>query len=173
MAQGQGYGCQLYAGGAAMKPTISNLNQHSAFVPTVANRIWKAWWEQDGHPFSEVRAAIDEIVTNPKYPFCLVAHQDSKYVGSVLGISADMEERPNLTPWVAALWVEPEFRRQGVAATLVKIALKELFAIGKEEAFLCTITDNRLLYQNQGWQLIEENVGDNKLDVFVFTPDKF
>lgn len=171
MAAGEIHGCELHAGGAALKFTISNLRQNSTFMPVVANRIWKAWWEPDGHPFSEVQTGIDEIVTSAKFPFCLVAHQDSKYVGSVLGISSDLDERPNLTPWVAALWVEPEFRRQGVAVALVKEALAELFATCHEAAYLCATAEKRGMYQNQGWQLIEEKVGEEALDVFeTMTP---
>ena len=37
---------------AAMPFTISDLRQCPEFFDTVAERIWRAWWEPDGHPLA-------------------------------------------------------------------------------------------------------------------------
>jgi hypothetical protein len=55
-----------------------------------------------------------------------------------------------------------------VAAELVKAALTEVFSVGHEVAFLCATAEKRVMYQNQGWKLIEEKVGEGELDVFEF-----
>jgi predicted GNAT family acetyltransferase len=164
----QGYGCELYAGGAEVKFEIANLNEVSDFKTIVADRIWNAWWRPHGHLFQVVTDFFDELPEKRGIPFCMVAHDDGNYVGSVLGLATDLDERPELSPWVGALWVESEFRKQGVAAALAKAALTEIFAMGHEVAFLCATTDKRLMYQNQGWQLIEEKVGEGALDLFEF-----
>ncbi len=162
----QGYGCELYAGGAEVKFEIANLNYFPDLKHISADRVWNAWWRPHGHLFQAVMDFFDELPEMPGLPFCFVAHDDGKYVGSVLGLVTDLDERPELSPWVGALWVEPEFRRQGVATALVKAALVEIFAMEHEVAFLCATAEKRDMYQNQGWHLIEENVGDGALDVF-------
>ena len=164
----QGYGCELHAGGAEVKFEISNLNLFSEFKSVAADRVWNAWWRPHGHLFQVVMDFFDELLEMRGLPFCLVAHDDGKYIGSVLGLVTDLDERPELSPWVGALWVEPEFRRTGVATALVKTALAEIFAVEHEVAFLCATAEKRVMYQNQGWQLIEEKVGDDRLDVFEF-----
>ena len=164
----QGYGCELHAGGAEVKFEISNLNLFPEFKSVAADRVWNAWWRPHGHLFQVVMDFFDELPETRGLPFCLMAHEDDKYVGSVLGLVTDLDERPELSPWVGALWVEPEFRRTGVATALVKEALAEIFAVEHEVAFLCATTEKRVMYQNQGWQLIEEKVGDDRLDVFEF-----
>ena len=151
-----------------MKFEISNLNALPDLKSTVADRIWQAWWKPHGHLFQVVTDFFDDLPEARSIPFCLVAHDEGKYVGSVSGLVSDLEERPELSPWVGALWVEPEFRRQGVAAALVKAALDELFVLEYEAAFLCATAEKRTMYERQGWKLIEVNVGEGKLDVFEF-----
>ncbi len=164
----QGYGCELHAGGAEVKFEISNLNLFPEFKSVAADRVWNAWWRPHGHLFQVVMDFFDELPETRGLPFCLVAHDDDKYVGSVLGLVTDLDERPELSPWVGALWVEPEFRRQGVAAALVRAALAEILSLGNEVAFLCATAEKREMYQNQGWRLIEKKVGEGALDLFEF-----
>jgi GNAT superfamily N-acetyltransferase len=164
----QGHGSELYAGGAEVKFEVSNLNEVSDFKSIVAYRIWKAWWRPHGYMLQVATDLFDDLPVARSIPFCLVAHDDGRYLGSVLGLVSDLDERPELSPWVGALWVEPEFRRQGVAAGLVKAALTEVFSVGHEVAFLCATAEKRVMYQNQGWKLIEEKVGEGELDVFEF-----
>ena len=151
-----------------MKFEISNLNACPEFKSIVANRIWLAWWKAHGHLLQVVTDFIDELPEARGIPFCLVAHDEGKYVGSVLGLVSDLDERPELSPWIGALWVELEFRKQGVAGVLVKAALDELFVLGHEVTFLCATVEKRGMYQKQGWKLIEADVGEGKLDVFEF-----
>lgn len=151
-----------------MKFEISNLNEVSDLKTLVADRIWNAWWRPHGHLLQVVSDFFDDLPLAQGIPFCLVAHNDGRYLGSLLGLVSDLDERAELSPWVGALWVEPEFRRQGVAADLVKAAITEIFAVGHEVAFLCATAEKRVMYQNQGWHLIEEKVGEGELDVFEF-----
>ena len=155
-----------------MKFEILNLNALPDLKSTVADRIWQAWWKPHGHLLQVVTDFIDELPEARSIPFCLVAHDEGHYVGSVLGLVSDLEDRPELSPWIGALWVEPEFRKQGVAAALVRAALDELFALGHEVAFLCATTEKRGMYERQGWKLIEADVGEGKLDVFEFIATK-
>ncbi len=152
-----------------MKFEIANLNDVSEFKNVVADRIWNAWWRPHGHLFQVVVDFFDELPLKRGVPFCLVAHDDGNYIGSVSGLVSDFDDRPELSPWVGALWVEQKYRRQGVAAALVKAALTEVFRLGHEVAFLCATAEKRVMYQNQGWRLLEEKVGEDLLDVFEFS----
>ena len=152
-----------------MKFEIANLQNFPALKSIVANRMWKAWWEPAGNNFQSVLDHIEEIPATRSIPFGLVAHDNGTYVGSVLGIASDLDARPTLSPWVAALWVDPEFRKQGVAADLMKATLAEFSALGQTKVYLCAKNDKRDYYQRFGWKLIEESVGDDELDVFVIS----
>ena len=166
MAQSQGHGCELYGGGAEVKFEIANIQEFPPLKPTVANRMWKAWWEPAGNNFQTVLDHIEEIPAKRGIPFGLVAHDNGTYIGSVLGIASDLEVRPALTPWVAALWVDSDYRKQGVANALMKAALVEIFALGPACAYLCATAEKRAHYLRFGWRFIEQGVGGDALDVF-------
>ncbi|MBD9646962.1 GNAT family N-acetyltransferase [Ensifer sp. ENS09] len=79
-------------------------------------------------------------------------------------IENDLDERPHYAPWVAALWVEPEARRQGIAAKLMAAALKQASSLGRETCFLCASPENSPYYLARGFKKIESDVSG--LNVF-------
>lgn len=91
--------------------TISDLRTVPGFADVVADRIWRAWWQEDGVPFAGLRSRLDESFGTSPIPSAFVAHRHGLYLGSILLIENDLPERPALRPWVAALWVEPGHRR--------------------------------------------------------------
>ena len=85
-------------------------------------------------------------------------------------IASDLEERPQLTPWVAAVWVEEDARRSGVASALVNRAALDCFALGIRRAWLCARPQRAGFYQGLGWIIAERNVGPHRLNVYSGTP---
>ena len=87
---------------------ISDLRRYPAFFDTVADRIWRAWWEPSGHPLAYIASRLRENMEATPIPFALVAHDGERFLGTASVIESDLEERPQLTPWVAAVWVEED-----------------------------------------------------------------
>jgi hypothetical protein len=100
---------------------------------------------------------------NP-FPFGLVAHKDELFLGSTLGIASDLEERPDYTPWVAAVWAEPEHRarKSGVRSLL---ALPKHVLRRASGARTCVLPLGFNFHVRQGWLPIEEGVGERVLTV--------
>ncbi|MGB8401802.1 GNAT family N-acetyltransferase, partial [Bradyrhizobium sp.] len=113
-----------------MSFTISDLRQRPHFVDTVADRIWQAWWRADGYPLDYISGRVRENMAATPIPFALVAHDGETFLGTCSVIESDLAERPQLTPWVAAVWVEQAARRRGVGAALVDRAARDGFALG-------------------------------------------
>lgn len=146
---------------------ISNLRDEPAFAGTVADRIWNAWWREQGHELAFIRGLVDDNLTADKIPLALVAHEGATFQGTASVIESDMEERPQLSPWVAAVWVDPEHRGKGLGAALVSAAANEAFARGFDPVYLCATPENTGFYEALGWQTVEEDVGG--LTVFALT----
>jgi GNAT superfamily N-acetyltransferase len=134
---------------------ISNLKTVPQFADTVASRGWHAWWTRSGVPLADYRAHLDPMLASTGIPFCLVDHDDDTYRGSCLVIESDLDARPNLTPWIAALWVDEPYRRQGIAAALMQEARKY---IGASTVYLCAELKVSPYYLARGWQQIESDV---------------
>lgn len=145
---------------------ISNLRERSEFFPTVADRVWDFTWKSKGGSLEQVSAGLRELVSNETFPFVIVAHDGEHYVGSALGIASDMDERPEYTPWVAAVWVEPRYRGQNVGRSLVSHAAGSLLQ-AFQRVYLCARSERHDFYARQGWTPIERDVGEKRLTVFI------
>ena len=147
--------------------TIADLRQRPEFFEAVADRIWQAWWKPDGHPLGYISGRLRENLDAAPIPFALVAHDGDSFLGTASVIAADLAERPQLTPWVAAVWVEPLARRRGVGAALVGRAVQDCFALGVDRAYLCARPQRCGFYEGLGWNAIERDVGPHHMTVFI------
>jgi GNAT superfamily N-acetyltransferase len=147
--------------------TISDLRQRPEFFETVAMRIWQAWWEADGTPLDYISGRLSDNINDEPIPFALVAHDGDRFLGTASVIASDLAERPQLTPWVAAVWVEPQARNRGVATAMVERATQDCFALGIKRAYLCARPRLSRFYEGMGWTIIERKVGSHQLSVFV------
>src|ERR1700759_1731993 len=130
--------------------TISDLRQQPEFFDSVADRIWQAWWEPNGHPLAYIQGRLAENMQDTPIPLALVAHDGSAFLGTASVIASDLDERPGLTPWVAAVWVEERARGHGVGATLVDAAARTCFKLGFTRAYLCARPRMTAFYERLG-----------------------
>ncbi len=149
---------------------LVNLRDAPEFFPEVADRIWRAWWKPGGDPLAELERQLSDVTAAMDFPFNFVALADGRFAGTVTAIPSDLDERPELTPWVAALWVEPKFRRMGIAKMLVEQAVQTLFTLQHPQVYLYAAPALRELYLALGWTLFEPNFGADSVDIFVRYP---
>jgi GNAT superfamily N-acetyltransferase len=145
---------------------ISDLRRQPAFTDAVADRIWRAWWKQRGTPLSEIRSWLEQSLSASALPFALVAHQGADFVGISTVIVSDLADRPDYSPWVATVWVEPDFRNRQVGRALVARAVRDAFALGFDPVYLCARRELDNFYAGLGWSPVERDVGDRRLTVF-------
>jgi GNAT superfamily N-acetyltransferase len=91
-------------------------------------------------------------------PTTLVAHDGDLFLGTVSVIACDEGGRPHYTPWIAALWVEPEYRRRGIGAALVDKAFGVALAAGTLRVYLLARAHRRPFYEKLGWSVLEADV---------------
>jgi N-acetylglutamate synthase-like GNAT family acetyltransferase len=147
--------------------TISDLRHRPEFLDTVADRIWQTWWKADGHPLGYISDRLGENMSESPIPFALVAREGAAFLGTASVIESDLAERPQLTPWVAAVWVEPHARQRGIGGALVDRAKRDCFELGVSRAYLCARLQHSAFYERLGWTLIERGVGPRHLSVFI------
>jgi GNAT superfamily N-acetyltransferase len=144
--------------------TISNLAHVQHFADIVADRGWRAWWTESGVALATYRTSLEPMLQGQTIPMAFVAHRDETYMGSVLLIESDLEARPRLSPWIAALWVDEQYRGQGIAQSLIASAQTTAAMLGLSKVFLCAEAKVTPYYLRRGWKQIETNVGG--LNVF-------
>lgn len=147
--------------------TISDLRRQPEFADTIADRVWRTWWQPRGVELSAIAKWVREgLVGGQGVPTVFVAHEGTIFAGAASLIVNDLDERPQYTPWMAAVWVEPEFRSQKIGARLVEAGVQAAFAAGRRRVYLCARKERASYYDQLGWTRIEENVGPVNLTVF-------
>jgi GNAT superfamily N-acetyltransferase len=155
----------------AANVSISDLRERPEFFGTVADRIWRAWWKDSGQPLDYIATRLHENLNADPVPMALVAHDGAAFLGTASVIASDLDERPRYTPWVAAVWVEPQHRSRGIGAALVERAAYHCFGSGANRIYLCAPPARTGFYQRLGWRPIERDVGKLALTVFIREAD--
>ena len=138
---------------------IDDLRQQPHFADAVVDRIWRAFWEKMGHPVERVSIPVGRnLASTEAKPFCLIAHANGTFLGTASLIASDVDNRPLLTPWVAAVWVEAAYRERGIGTSLVEAVVRRAFALGERELFLHCAESRRPFYEKRAWQLVERGV---------------
>lgn len=112
---------------------------------------------------------MHDNLSSDALPFALVAHNQERFLATASVIVSDCEERPALSPWVAAVWIEPEVRSQGIGRTIVTEAAQAAFALGHDNVSLCALPELESFYTGIGWQVAERDVDGDGLIVFSMT----
>jgi len=88
-------------------------------------------------------------------PSTFVYDHQGRPAGSAAIVASDMDSRPQWSPWLASVFVAPEFRRQGIGGRLVRHVMAQAAAAGYQQLYLFT-PDRAAFYQKLGWQPIAE-----------------
>ncbi|MBJ6125525.1 GNAT family N-acetyltransferase [Microvirga splendida] len=146
---------------------ISDLRNRPDFAEPVADRVWRAFWKDKGHPLSLLTGLVQESLGEGPVPSCFVAHDGDIFLGTASLIACDEETRPQYTPWIAAVWVEPDHRGQGIGAALIARAAEFAFGAGAGRVYLLAGPHRRSFYEGLGWSVLE-TLSDG---MFVLTRD--
>jgi predicted N-acetyltransferase YhbS len=145
---------------------IVDLETMPQLLEVVADRIWRRRSKNRGYDLQFVIGKLQDIAFSDS-EFTLVGHMSGHFVGSISLLNRDLHARPHLSPWIAAVWVEPEYRRNKVGARLVRAVEDVAFAAGHSKLYLACSAELRPFYAALGWSEIEANVSEDRSCVFA------
>jgi len=148
---------------------IYNLKEVEGFADIIADRIWTAWWKEKGYALDDINGLVQASIVSLQVPFAHVAVDGNTFVGTASLIECDLSDRANLMPWIAALWIEPNYRLQGHARALLENITNTGFEMGFPILYLCAKPELATFYKHCGWTMLEMDVGPHKLSVFSKT----
>jgi GNAT superfamily N-acetyltransferase len=116
---------------------------------------WGAFFRHTRRPLEQVlEAARRTAATTGVMPRTLVLLVDGEPVGTTSLTAHDLEERPDLTPWLAGMFVVPHARGRGYAGLLVAAIEQTARAASISPLWLYTNTAERI-YARAGWRTVE------------------
>lgn len=104
------------------------------------------------------------------FPITFIAIVNETCVGTVSVFQNDYKERPHYAPWLASLYVKPEYREQKIGAQLMTYLLAHVKGLGISEIYLKTENASDY-YIKRGWTLVESiHKSDEKtVEIFKFS----
>jgi GNAT superfamily N-acetyltransferase len=120
-------------------------------APIVAAWLVKEFGYPGGRTPEQVTARILAPPNGPEETFVLLEHD--KPVGTASLTHDDLKSRPDLTPWLAGVYIEPSARGRGHATALVRRVEAFAATAGVSTLWLYTWTAESL-YARLGWQRV-------------------
>lgn len=122
--------------------TVSQMVYDEFVVPTSSTKTLK-----------DVQAFFGKVHRNV-LPLTLIAIIDNQCVGTISLFEQDSSLRPQYSPWLASLYVNPTYRSQKIGRTLIDALIVKAAELGFAKLYLKT--ENTASYYNKiGWTHIE------------------
>jgi len=138
--------------------TIVNLASLPEHLPTLAAWHQAQWAELNpGQSLDQRIQKMQAYLHSAALPSTYVYLHDGELAGSAALVACDMDTRPQLTPWLASVFVAPAFRRQSIGSRLVRHVMQQAKLAGYERLYLFT-PDRADFYRRLGWGELRQEV---------------
>ncbi|HNY64011.1 MAG TPA: GNAT family N-acetyltransferase [Deltaproteobacteria bacterium] len=134
---------------------VGYLANYQDSVPQIAGWFYNEWsYLYPERSMEDFERVVRERANRDRIPFALVAIESDLVIGTASLKMYDMDDRFDLAPWLAGLYVAKEWRCRGVGSILVKAVEEKAQHIGFSELFLYT-PDSAHFYTRLGWRILE------------------
>jgi GNAT superfamily N-acetyltransferase len=131
---------------------IHYLADRPEYAPVCAAWAFGQWGCQtEGKTIETSVQGFSKCAQKNALPLALIALEGKKPAGHIVLCEADCDERPDLTPWMASVFVHPFHRGKGLSLQLIRRAENEAKRLGIQTLYL--VTENaKGLYEKCGWK---------------------
>lgn len=143
-----------------MKYTIKKICEYDDLKEMAANWFHSKW----GVPMEAYLESMEQCIKGKDaVPQWYIAMDNGKIIGGLGVIENDFHDRKDLTPNVCAVYVEEEYRCQGIAGGMLNFVCKDMKEQGIETLYL--VTDHTSFYERYGWAFLCMVQGDGEPDM--------
>ena len=143
-----------------MDVEIKQLCECPEHLDAVGSWIYEQWWRTPDNTPEVVLSLLREHTDKDTVPFTLVALERGQPVGSCCVIENDCVHRPQYAPWVAAVFVKEDRRYRGIASQILQQVCRVAQRVGVKGLYLDCHVRTTSLYEKNGWEILEREVGD-------------
>jgi len=148
---------------------IFDLNTRPALRDTVARWIYDEFivGQREGVTFKDIQDLFDESIGSD-FPVTLIAECDDIPVGTVSLVALDDIDHVPYTPWLASLYVLPEYRSRGIARILMDRIADIARKRGADTLYLHTEHADGY-YEKLGWDMVEARKNRHNEDSRIYS----
>ena len=139
---------------------ILKIREHSKIADKAAKWFHSKW----GVPLEAYQESIYKCLKNKtSIPQWYVATDNEEIIAGIGVIENDYHDRKDLRPNVCALYVETQYRCQGIAGRLLQYVCNDMIHFGIHTLYL--ITDHTSFYERYGWDFLCMVQGEDDSDM--------
>ena len=136
--------------------TIEELARHPELLEEMAKLFFSEWHFllPPGSTSQLVKENLQKRMQIGKIPITYVAlNAAGNFVGSISIKEKDMDTHPEMSPWLAGLYVKEEFRNWGLGGKLIEFLLEKAREFQINKLYLYTPAAEAY-YRKKGWKLL-------------------
>lgn len=159
-----------------MNTTIDYINDHPESIQTVAKWHYDQWHNiLPNFTFDTYSEFLCSHYRRGGIPTLFVAVENGKVIGTAALDDDDMDTHPRLSPWIASLYVDVKYRKNGVGSALINRVIAEARSARVKKLYLFT-PDREHFLARFGWKVLfkENYYGEMEsvmvLDISPHTP---
>ncbi len=138
-----------------MNMRTAYLADHKEVIPKLAEWFHQEWsYLYPERTIDDIKTALDKRTNKDCIPVVLVAFEETELVGTVCLKTHDMDNRLDLSPWLAGLYVAASWRGKGMGTALVKAIEQKAKTLGIRKLYLYTPSAVSF-YTRMSWRVIE------------------
>jgi GNAT superfamily N-acetyltransferase len=135
---------------------IVNLASAPEHIPTIAAWHHAEWgYLNPGGALESRIERMQRYLKGASVPAMYIGVDGEHLLGTAALVESDMDSHPELSPWLASVYVNPDYRKRGVGAALVKHLVSQAKINGFSRLYLFT-PDQSKFYQGLGWEFIAQ-----------------
>jgi len=150
-----------------MNVAVKQLSECPELTETVGRWIYSEWWSKRCDSPEAVFGWLRMHTKLDAVPYTVVGFADEVPVGSCSVIENDCIHRPQYAPWVAAVYVKPEFRCKGIASMILQEAAAIAARARIKNLYIDCFAVTARVYEKNGWSIHEREVGDKESVVML------
>jgi GNAT superfamily N-acetyltransferase len=154
-----------------MSITVGFLYESPEHVPELAAWAYEQWHKRNNTNYTYVLKDYTLRGRKNSFPLTWVAYVKGRPVGMVTLKKHDLLSKRDLSPWLSALYVVPEFRKMGIGSVLIESMKSYCLSRNFKALYLFTdiVNSDRLLlyYSKFGFQFYchGHDMFDNRVNV--------
>jgi len=139
---------------------LIKIREHAEMADKAAEWFHAKW----GIPLEAYQESIKECLQKKQsVPQWYLVLEGNRIVGGLGVIENDFHDRKDLTPNVCAVYVEEEYRCQGIAGRMLNYVCDDMNNLGITTLYL--VTDHTSFYERYGWKFLCMVQGEGEPDM--------
>lgn len=134
---------------------ISHIKYFQHWIPIIGKWIYDEWtYVYPQRSLQDIQRTLISRVNEREMPITLVAHDERGVLGTASLKAEDLEVAPELTPWISSVYVQPDYRGEGIGTALAEEIEKIAGELGYRRIHLFNPLSQGV-FEKLGWNLLK------------------